>query len=769
MVEHAVPKTKKQPYRIVVEDNTDQLILVFFKVFGDSITKQFPVGAEKIISGKIEIFNGQLQMSHPDYVVDAARPEQMPLIETVYPLTASVTNKMLNKQIFQALERVPDLPEWQDERFVAKQKWPSFKDALWTAHHPQNFADIEPNAPARRRLAYDELLANQLSLAVVRGRLKVQKGRSLINNGKLKEKLRQILPFALTAAQQRVIAEIESDLFSDYRMSRLLQGDVGSGKTIVALMTMLNAVECGLQAAIMAPTEILAQQHAETIAELCAAIGVRTALLTSNVKGKARKLLLEKLANGNIDILIGTHALFTEDVAFKDLAYVIVDEQHRFGVKQRLNLSQKGNLCDVLVMTATPIPRTLVLTQFGDMEYSKIDELPAGRKPVATTVMPLSKINNVVEALARKLQTGTQAYWVCPLVEESEKIDLSAATERFETLQKIFGDKVGLVHGKMKEAEKNAVMEQFKQGRLKLLVSTTVIEVGVNVPNATIMVIEHAERFGLAQLHQLRGRIKRGSEAGSCILMYGYPLSTVAHERLNTMKATEDGFLIAEEDLKLRGGGEILGTRQSGFNNFKIADLSVHSDLLLTASKDAALALRQDPNLQTPRGQALRTLLYLFEHAALCVELVVLCGEHYRVYAQWLACVAVFNGYLAFGVGTQVGHLLTLFAYACQLLQENMRQRDGQRHVFACLVACVAEHHTLVSGTLFLLFLAADTLIDVAALAVDGGEHGARLGLELVLALGVAYLLDDVAHGLLDVNPSVAGHLAAHHGETGGL
>lgn len=613
VVEHAVPKTKKQPYRIVVEDNTDQLILVFFKVFGDSITKQFPVGAEKIISGKIEIFNGQLQMSHPDYVVDAARPEQMPLIETVYPLTAGVTNKMLNKQIFQALERVPDLPEWQDERFITKQKWPSFKEALWAAHHPQNFADVEPNAPVRRRLAYDELLANQLSLAVVRGRLKVQKGRSLTNSGKLKAKLRQILPFALTAAQQRVIAEIESDLFSDYRMSRLLQGDVGSGKTIVALMTMLNAVECGLQAAIMAPTEILAQQHAETIAELCAAIGVRTALLTSNVKGKARKLLLEKLANGDIDILIGTHALFTEDVAFKDLAYVIVDEQHRFGVKQRLNLSQKGNLCDVLVMTATPIPRTLVLTQFGDMEYSKIDELPVGRKPVTTTVMPLTKINNVVEALARKLQTGTQAYWVCPLVEESEKIDLSAATERFETLQKIFGDKVGLVHGKMKEAEKNAVMEQFKQGRLKLLVSTTVIEVGVNVPNATIMVIEHAERFGLAQLHQLRGRIKRGSEAGSCILMYGYPLSTVAHERLNTMKATEDGFLIAEEDLKLRGGGEILGTRQSGFNNFKIADLSVHGDLLLTASKDAALALRQDPNLQTPRGQALRTLLYLFE------------------------------------------------------------------------------------------------------------------------------------------------------------
>jgi len=613
VVEHVPPKTKKQPYRIVTEDDTEQLIFVFFKVFGDNLTKQFPVGAQKIVSGKIELFNGGLHMNHPDYAVDAAKPEMMPLIETVYPLTAGVTNKMLNRQIMQALERVPDIPEWHDEHFLAQKKWADFRQALWLAHHPQNFADIEPNAPARQRLAYDELLANQLSLAIVRGRLKKQKGRSLANAGKLKEKLLSVLPFALTAAQKRVIAEIESDLFSDYRMLRLLQGDVGSGKTVVALMTMLNAVECGFQAAIMAPTEILAEQHAQTLSELCEKIGVKTALLTSNVKGKARKTLLENLAEGNIDILIGTHALFTEDVTFKDLAYAIVDEQHRFGVKQRLGLSQKGSLCDVLVMTATPIPRTLVLTQFGDMEYSKIDELPAERKPVTTTVMPLSKINNMVEALARKLSTGTQAYWVCPLVEESEKIDLSAATERFESLKKIFGDVVGLVHGKMKEAEKNAVMEEFKQGKIKLLVSTTVIEVGVNVPSATVMIIEHAERFGLAQLHQLRGRIKRGSEAGSCILMYGYPLSAVSRARLNTIKQTEDGFVIAEEDLKLRGGGEVLGTKQSGFNNFRLADLSAHGDLLLTASKDAALVLRQDPNLQSPRGQALRTLLYLFE------------------------------------------------------------------------------------------------------------------------------------------------------------
>lgn len=613
VVEHGVPKTHKQPYRIVVEDETEQLVLIFFKTFGDNLTKQFPVGAQRIISGKIEIFNGALQMAHPEYIVDAAHPELMPQIETVYPLTAGVTNKMLNKVVMQAFRNLPDLPEWLDEKYLQRENFSSFKQSLWLAHHPQNFDDLSPNAPARRRLAYDELLANQISLAIVRQRLKKQKGRELIGNGSLKNKLLQILPFELTGAQKRVIAEIEADMAAPYRMSRLLQGDVGSGKTIVALLTMLNAVENGAQAAIMAPTEILAQQHYETLAEWCEKIGIKAALLTGNIKGKTRKQILEQLAAGEINILIGTHALFTDDVTFSDLAYVIIDEQHRFGVRQRLSLSQKGNLCDVLVMTATPIPRTLVLTMYGDMEYSQIDELPAGRKPVTTTVMPLSKIHDVVAALQRKLQTGTQAYWVCPLVEESEKIDLSAATERYESLQKIFGNQVGLVHGKMKESEKNAVMDDFKNGKIKLLVSTTVIEVGVNVPAATVMIVEHAERFGLAQLHQLRGRIKRGSAASNCILMFGYPLSEVARTRLNTMKQTENGFVIAEEDLKLRGGGEVLGTRQSGFSSFKLADLSVHGDLLLTAAKDAALILQKDPNLQSERGQALRTLLYLFE------------------------------------------------------------------------------------------------------------------------------------------------------------
>ena len=410
-----------------------------------------------------------------------------------------------------------------------------------------------------------------------------------------------------------MLAEIYRDQAAESRMLRLLQGDVGSGKTIVALLTMLNAVECGTQAAIMAPTEILAKQHFDTIAPLLEEIGLKAALLTGRIKGKARTQLLEELKEGKINILIGTHALFVEDVTFADLACVIIDEQHRFGVHQRLNLSDKGSRADVLVMTATPIPRTLILTAFGDMEYSKIDQLPEGRKPVDTRVMPLTKIDEIIPAVKRKTENDERVYWVCPLVEESEKIDLAAAENRFEILQKTFGDKVGLVHGKMKEKEKDAVMERFKNGEIKLLVATTVIEVGVNVPEATVMIVEHAERFGLAQLHQLRGRVKRGVKPAVCILLYGYPLGETSRARLNVMRDTEDGFLIAEEDLKLRGGGEILGTRQSGAEQFRLAEMPEHQNLLITANKDARMIIAADPDLASPRGQALRTLLYLFE------------------------------------------------------------------------------------------------------------------------------------------------------------
>ena len=611
--EHIEPQSKKQPYKVLVEDSSGEMALIFFKVYKDSIKKNLPIGEMRLISGKVESFNGLKQMTHPDYIVKLEEATKVIGFEPVYSLTAGVSNKMLHKLIYQALQRVQDYPEWLEPNFKAQKGLMNFREALIAAHFPKKLQDTEALSPSHIRLAYDELLANQLALALVRQKVKKQAGRVLKGDGNLRQKVLSLLAFELTDAQKRVLTEIYADMEAPFRMLRLLQGDVGSGKTIVALLSMLNAVECGAQAAIMAPTEILAKQHLETMLELCSKIGIRCELLTGRIKGKVRQKILDDLKEGKINILIGTHALFVDNVEFQDLAFVVVDEQHRFGVQQRLSLSNKGKQTDILVMTATPIPRTLVLTAYGDMEYSKIDEVPKGRKPVETSVLPLSKLNGVVEALARKLEQGCRAYWVCPLVEESEKIDLAAAEERFESLKKIFGDKVGLVHGKMKEAEKDAVMERFKKGEISLLVATTVIEVGVNVPEATIMIIEHAERFGLAQLHQLRGRIKRGFQASNCILMYGYPLSETSHARLNIMKETEDGFLIAEKDLELRGGGEILGNRQSGFSEFKIADLSVHKDLLYTANKDAKMIVAQDAALASPRGQALKILLYLFE------------------------------------------------------------------------------------------------------------------------------------------------------------
>lgn len=613
ITEHIAPKNKNQPYKIICTDGTDDLSLIFFKAYPDSLKKNLPIGAERIISGKLDAFNGHLQMNHPDYIGLVNEFDKIKEAEPIYPLTAGISNKVIRKIISNALETIPAFPEWLDDNFVQSNHFKSFYQSLYCIHHPKKSSDIGADSIYRRRLAYDELLANQLALAIVRQKVKKQYGRSICGTGELQQKVLSSCPFQLTDSQQKVLSEIKQDMNSPYRMLRLLQGDVGSGKTIVALLSMLNCVESGAQAAIMAPTEILAKQHLETIAPLCESCGVKVQLLIGKTKKKERTQILEDLANGTLNILIGTHALFTENVIFKDLAFIVVDEQHRFGVQQRLSLSNKGNKADILVMTATPIPRTLILTSYGDMEYSKIDKVPEGRKPTDTRVMPLSKINDVVAALKRKVDAGVRAYWVCPLVEESEKTDLAAAEERFRTLQQIFGNDVGLIHGKMKEAEKDSVMTDFKSGKIKVLVATTVIEVGVNVPEATLMIIEQAERFGLAQLHQLRGRIKRGFEASICILMYGYPLSENSHARLNIMKESEDGFVIAEKDMELRGFGEILGNRQSGFETFHLADLSTDKDLMLTAHKDALFILSKDPKLETPRGQALKTLLYLFE------------------------------------------------------------------------------------------------------------------------------------------------------------
>ena len=610
---HSAPARRGLPYRIRVRDDTGFMDLVFFSAHAAWIEKQYPVNGKVIISGKVEDFRGQKQIVHPDILGTGDESENVDAVEAIYPLTAGITNRALRKNIDAALEKIPELPEWLDTAHASRQQWENWKDSINKTHLPHSPQELEPRSKCRERLAYDELLANQLALLIVRNQQKKQNGRIFSTDGPLRKKLLGALPWKLTSAQNQVLSEIDADMKDKLRMSRLLQGDVGSGKTIVAALAMMNAVDSGAQAAIMAPTEILARQHAETLKPLLEKIGVPYVVLTGRDKGKARDKITAQIADGSAQIIIGTHALFQESVVFQNLGLAIIDEQHRFGVEQRLQLSSKTKASDVLVMTATPIPRTLTLTAYGDMDVSRITEKPPGRKPIDTRLIAQDKLEDMIAGLQRQTKEGARVYWVCPLVEESEFLDLAAAEERYQVLQKYFGDDVGLIHGKMKAADKDAVMEKFARGEIHVLVATTVIEVGVNVPEATIMVIEHAERFGLAQLHQLRGRVGRGDKPSYCFLFYAAPLSERAKERLQIMRQTEDGFVIAEKDLELRGGGEILGTKQSGLPEFRLADLTVHSDLLLTARDDARLILDRDVELKQPRGQALRVLLYLFE------------------------------------------------------------------------------------------------------------------------------------------------------------
>ncbi|WP_420561716.1 ATP-dependent DNA helicase RecG [Tepidicaulis sp.] len=608
------PRNNRVPYRVWVSDETGEMSLVFFRARADYIQKMLPEGQKRLISGKVDFYQGQPQMTHPDHIVAPENEKDMPLIEAVYPLTQGLTQKQVQKAAANALAKAPALAEWLDPAWKAKNAWPDWQEAIRAAHAPASETELAPEAAARARLAYDELLSNQLALALVRLRMRARAGRPVKGDGRLRAKVEKALPFALTGAQKDAITEIDADLASNRRMLRLLQGDVGSGKTLVGLMAMLSAIESGAQAALMAPTEILARQHAAGLAPLCEAAGVTLALLTGREKGKSREAVLSRLQSGEIDILVGTHALFQEDVHFKDLAVAVVDEQHRFGVHQRMQLQSKGGAgTNVLVMTATPIPRTLTLTAYGDMDVSRLTEKPPGRQPIDTRLVSAERLHEVVEAVRRAMQGGARVYWVCPLVEESDVLDVAAAEERFGALSHTFGDKVGLVHGRMRAAEKDAVMARFQSGEISLLVATTVIEVGVDVPEATVMVIEHAERFGLAQLHQLRGRVGRGSGKSTCLLLYHGALGETAKARLKIMRDTEDGFVIAEEDLRLRGAGELLGTRQSGMPDFRLADITAHRELLSVAYDDARLIVETDPELEGPRGEALRTLLYLFE------------------------------------------------------------------------------------------------------------------------------------------------------------
>ena len=613
---HRPPRIPRLPYRVACFDDTGTIELVFFHAHADYLTKMLPVASVRVVSGRVEQYQDRVQMTHPDHIAAPEQESALAAVEPVYPLTAGLTPKPLLRAIRAALARAPDLPEWQDAAWRERQHWPGWHAALTAAHAPESESDLAPETPARSRLAYDELLADQLALALVRANQRRLPGRVITGDGRLLAKAVAALPFQLTGSQRTALDEILADMAQPVRMLRLLQGDVGSGKTVVAFLAMVRAVEAGGQAALMAPIEILARQHFATIEPFAKAVGLGVVLLTGRDKGRARAEAVAGLAAGTVDIAIGTHALFQEDIEFKDLALAVIDEQHRFGVHQRLTLAAKGKATDMLVMTATPIPRTLMLACYSDLDSSRLTDKPAGRQPVDTRVLPIDRLDEVVDGLARATAEGARVFWVCPLVDESEALDIAAATERHAHLNMRFPGRVGLVHGRMKGPEKDRVMADFADGRLDILVATTVIEVGVDVPEATVMVVEHAERFGLAQLHQLRGRVGRGIRASSCLLLYQAPLTETARARLEILRQTDDGFRIAEEDLRLRGAGELLGTRQSGLPAFRLADLARHQELLFAARDDAKLILERDAELASPRGQALRVLLYLFERDA---------------------------------------------------------------------------------------------------------------------------------------------------------
>ncbi|EKE43603.1 ATP-dependent DNA helicase RecG [Oceaniovalibus guishaninsula JLT2003] len=611
---HMAAASPGRPSRVEVTDAATVFQLVFFHARGDWLDRTLPSGQRRVVSGKVEIFDGIAQMVHPDHILRPDEADAIPPFEPVYPLTAGVTQRLMARAAADSLGRLPDLPEWIEPGLLRREGWPDWRAAMQAAHAPTDAADLSPEAPARARLAYDEILAHQLTLALARANRAARPGIASVPTGQLQRRVRGALPYAPTLAQERSIAEIATDMASPHRMNRLLQGDVGSGKTLVAFMALLVAVEAGGQGVLMAPTEILARQHLQSLRPLAEAAGVVLECLTGRDKGAERAARLAALVRGDIQILVGTHAVFQADVAFADLRLAIIDEQHRFGVGQRLELGGKGDATDVLVMTATPIPRSLALAQYGDMEISLLDEKPPGRTPVTTALMRTDRLDEVIARLRAALADGRQAYWVCPLVGESETSDLIAAEERFARLRAALGDDaVGLVHGQMPPAEKDAAMARFVAGRTGVLVATTVIEVGVNVPNASIMVIERAETFGLAQLHQLRGRVGRGSAASTCLLLYRAPLSEGGRRRLETLRQTEDGFRIAEEDLAMRGAGDLIGHAQSGLPRFRIADLERQAGLMAMARDDARLLLATNPALEGPRGQAARVLLWLME------------------------------------------------------------------------------------------------------------------------------------------------------------
>jgi ATP-dependent DNA helicase RecG len=614
-VDGHMPGFRNLPYRIRLRDETGFLSVAYFRGKRDMLERMFPIGQTRLVSGAVTMYEGMRQMLHPDHVVDPSRGEAPPNVEPIYPLTAGLPGRTLARAIQTALETAPETPEWLEPTTVTANKWPSFREALDLMHRPESPEDVSPKTLHRTRLAYDELFARQCALRLRRAHRRESQGRAITGDGRLTKKLLAALPYAPTNAQKRSIAEIFQDMAEPAPMLRLLQGDVGSGKTLVAALAMARAAEAGLQSALMAPTDLLARQHGATLLPLLETAGIKAAVLTGRDKGKERRDIMARMASGALQVVIGTHALFQEDVAFADLGLIVIDEQHRFGVSDRMRMVSKGFAPHVLVMSATPIPRTLALAVHGDMDLSVLDEKPPGRMPIRTVAMPISRSADVVDAIADASARGERAYWVCPLIEESEAVDLAAVQDRYEDLRERFGDGVEIIHGRMSGASREMAMDRFRSGESFLVVATTVIEVGVNVPEATIMVIEHAERFGLAQLHQLRGRVGRGDKQGSCVLLWRPPLGETAKERLDTLRRNDDGFVIAETDFRMRGAGDMLGIQQSGLPPFRLVDPEEHGKLLAVADKEARLAIERDPELTGERGAAIKLALELFGYA----------------------------------------------------------------------------------------------------------------------------------------------------------
>lgn len=614
-VDGHMPAYKNLPHRIRLRDETGFLTVTYFRGNEEMLKRMWPVGQTRLVSGEIKFYEGMRQMLHPDHVVDPSKGEAPPAVEPIYPLTQGLSGRMLSRTILAALDTLPEAPEWLEASTVKAHDWPDFRTALEHIHRPTSPEDVMAESAFRTRLAYDELFARQCALRLRRVHRRKDPGRSVVGDERFTKLMLSSLPFSPTGAQARAVREIYEDMAEPAPMLRLLQGDVGSGKTLVAALAMARAAEAGLQSALMAPTDILARQHGVTLQPLLEAAGISMAVLTGRDKAKERRAILERLATGEISVVVGTHALFQDDVRFNDLGLIVIDEQHRFGVSDRMRMVSKGFAPHVLVMSATPIPRTLALSIHGDMDLSVLDEKPAGRQPIATAAMPTTRIEDVIQGVDEARRRGERAYWVCPLIEESEAIDLPAVIDRHKELQARFGKGVEIVHGQMSTTAREAAMDRFRSGESFLMVATTVIEVGVNVPEATIMVIENAERFGLAQLHQLRGRVGRGDRRGSCVLLWKPPLGEQAKERLDALRRNDDGFAIAEIDFKLRGAGDMLGTQQSGLPPFRLVSPEAHSDMLGAADKEARLAVERDPDLTGKRGAAIRLALQLFGYA----------------------------------------------------------------------------------------------------------------------------------------------------------